>query len=196
MVARTPVIHFLATAGVLLLVLPTASAVELPGPDGKPVDMSKPVQIYLCLGQSNSLGFGETKGGDNYEIAGFFWWLGDRDSRSEALASRYEKNLLQLIKQLRKDFKAANAKFACATLRQTEKGATDNDRKLVEAMFAIDGKSGKSHQFKGNTPTACSHPLSKESSSVSHYDGTGETDMNIGDARGQAMVELLQIGNQ
>ena len=39
-----------------------------------------------------------------YEVAGFCWWQGDRDSRSAALAGRYEKNLVHLIKQLRKDF--------------------------------------------------------------------------------------------
>ena len=29
---------------------------ELPDPDGKPADMSKPVQVYILLGQSNMLG--------------------------------------------------------------------------------------------------------------------------------------------
>ncbi len=32
-------------------------------------------------------------GAKEYEIAGFFWWQGDRDSRSAALSNRYEKNL-------------------------------------------------------------------------------------------------------
>ncbi|MHC4544057.1 MAG: sialate O-acetylesterase, partial [Planctomycetota bacterium] len=31
---------------------------QLPDPDGKPADMSKPVQVYILLGQSNMLGFG------------------------------------------------------------------------------------------------------------------------------------------
>ena len=31
----------------------------LPDPDGKPADMSKPVQVYLLMGQSNMLGFGK-----------------------------------------------------------------------------------------------------------------------------------------
>ena len=30
----------------------------LPDPDGRPADMSKPVQVYILLGQSNMLGFG------------------------------------------------------------------------------------------------------------------------------------------
>ena len=31
---------------------------QLPDPDGKPADLSKPVQVYILLGQSNMLGFG------------------------------------------------------------------------------------------------------------------------------------------
>ena len=37
---------------------------QLPDPDGKPADMSKPVQVYVLLGQSNMLGFGKVNGGD------------------------------------------------------------------------------------------------------------------------------------
>jgi hypothetical protein len=64
-------------------------------------------------------------GAKEYEVAGFCWWQGDRDSRSAALSSRYEKNLVHLIKQLRKDFHAQHAKFVCASLGQTKKGATE-----------------------------------------------------------------------
>jgi hypothetical protein len=82
-------------------------------------------------------------GAKKYEVAGFFWWQGDRDSRSAALSSRYEKNLVHLIKQLRKDFNAPNAKFVSASLGQTEKDATDGGGKILDAMLAVDGKSGK-----------------------------------------------------
>ena len=37
----------------------SAVAQELPDPDGKPADMSKPVQIYILMGQSNMLNFGK-----------------------------------------------------------------------------------------------------------------------------------------
>ena len=37
---------------------------ELTDPDGKTADMTKPVQVYLLLGQSNMLGFGKIKGDD------------------------------------------------------------------------------------------------------------------------------------
>lgn len=127
-----------------------------------------------------------------YEVAGFCWWQGDRDSRNEALSSRYEKNLVQLIKQLRKDFKAPNAKFVTASLGQTKKGAVDGGGKILDAMFAVDGDSGKYPEFKGNVSTVYAHPLSKGSDSGSHYGGNAETYMNIGDAMGKAMVGLLK----
>jgi hypothetical protein len=82
-------------------------------------------------------------GATQYEVAGFLWWQGDRDSRSAALSSRYEHNLVNLIKALRKDFNAPNAKFVCASLGQTAKGATDGGGKILDAMMAVDGKSGK-----------------------------------------------------
>lgn len=131
-------------------------------------------------------------GSTEYEIAGFFWWQGDRDSRSAALSSRYEKNLVHLIKQLRADFNAPKAKFVCASLGQTEKGATDGGGKILDAMLAVDGKSGKYPEFKGNVATVYSHPLSKGGSSGSHYNGNAETYMNVGEAMGRAMVELLK----
>jgi hypothetical protein len=37
---------------------------SLPDPDGEPADMSKPVKVFILLGQSNMLGFGKVAGGD------------------------------------------------------------------------------------------------------------------------------------
>ena len=54
----------LAPIAVATLTLSTFAAEKsLPDPDGKSADMSKPVQVYILLGQSNMLGFGKT-GGD------------------------------------------------------------------------------------------------------------------------------------
>lgn len=131
-------------------------------------------------------------GAKAYEVAGFFWWQGDRDRRSAALSSRYEKNLVHLIKQLRKEFAAPHAKFVCATLGQTKKGADDNEGKVLDAMMAVAGESGKYPEFKGNVATVYSHPLSKGGNSGGHYGGHAETYMNVGEAMGRAMVKLLE----
>jgi hypothetical protein len=50
-----------------------------------------------------------------YEIAGFVWWQGHKD-QNDVHASRYEQNLVNLIKAWRKEFNAPNAKFAIATI--------------------------------------------------------------------------------
>jgi len=49
-------------------------------------------------------------GAKGYEVAGFFWWQGDKDFRNPARAANYEKNLVQLIAALRKDFNAPNSR--------------------------------------------------------------------------------------
>ena len=128
-----------------------------------------------------------------HEIAGFFWWQGDRDCRSAALSSRYEKNLVHLIKQLRADFDAPNAAFVCASLGQTEEGSKDNGGTILKAMMAVDGKSGKYPEFKNNVAAVYTHPLSKGGSSGGHYGGHAETYMNVGEAMGKAMVQLLAL---
>ena len=131
-------------------------------------------------------------GATKYEVAGFFWWQGDRDSRSEALSSRYEQNLVLLIKQLRKEFDAPQAKFVCATLGQTAKGAAGNGGIMLDAMMAVDGTSGNYPEFKGNVATVYTHPMANGGSSGGHYGGNAETYMDVGEAMGRAMVKLLQ----
>lgn len=131
-------------------------------------------------------------GANRYEIAGFFWWQGDKDRYDAVHASRYEQNLVHLIKQLRKDFDAPDAKFVCATLGQTEKNADGNEGNILDAMFAVSDAS-KYPQFKGNVATVYTHPLSQGGASNSHYGGNAETYMNVGEAMGQAMVALLKV---
>lgn len=130
-------------------------------------------------------------GAKSYEVAGFFFWQGDKDRYNETHASRYEKNLVALIKALRKDFNAPKAKFVCATLGQTKKGAEGNEGLILNAQMAVDGKSGKYPEFKGNVATVYTNPLSKGGASNSHYGGNSETYMNVGEAMGWSMAELI-----
>lgn len=127
-----------------------------------------------------------------FEVAGFFWWQGDKDRYNAGHASRYEQNLVQLIKQLRIEFDSPNAKFVCATLGQTEKGAEGNEGLILNAQLAVDGESGKYEEFAGNVTTVYSHPLSEGGASNGHYGGNAKTYMNIGLAMGEAMVDLLK----
>ena len=130
-------------------------------------------------------------GAFQYEIAGFVFWQGERDRKESAHASRYEQNLVQLIKQLRKDFDAPNAKFVCATLGQTKKGDGGNEGTILAAQLAVDGNTGKYKEFKGNVATVYTNPLSHGGSSSNGYERNASTFMDVGVALGRAMVELF-----
>jgi len=133
-------------------------------------------------------------GATSYEVEGFLWWQGDRDRYDVELAMKYEFNLVNLINVLRKDFNAPKAKFVTASLGQTpmNHSKTDTGGMILDAMLAVDGKSGKYPQFKGNVAAVYTHPLSMGGSSSGHYNGNAETYMNVGEAMGASMVELLK----
>jgi len=131
-------------------------------------------------------------GAKGFEVAGFFFWQGDKDRYDAGLASRYELNLVHFIRQLRSDFNAPDAKFVCATLGQTKKGAGGNEGKILEAQLVVDGNSGKYPEFKGNVASVYSNPFCHGGASNSHYGGNAETYMDVGEAMGRAMAVLLQ----
>jgi hypothetical protein len=131
-------------------------------------------------------------GATKYEVAGFLYWQGDKDRYNAGHATRYEKNLVALIKALRKDFNAPKAKFVCATLGQTAKGAKGNEGHILNAQLAVDGDAGKYPDFKGNVGSVYSKPFCHGGASNGHYGGNPETYMDIGQAMGAKMVELLK----
>ena len=140
------------------------------------------------LAQLNQYYPGATK----YEVAGFFLWQGEKDCGVDENAARYETNLVNFIKALRKDFNAPNAKFVLATLGEATKGCGGNGEKVLEAQLAVDGATGKYPEFKGNVATVFSNPFSMGGTGAGHYEGNPETYMNVGEAMGKAMVGLLK----
>lgn len=127
-----------------------------------------------------------------YKIAGFIWWQGDKDRYQEAHAVHYEANLVRLIQQLSADFDCPDAKFVVGTLGQDEvDNCKGNDKFIFDGQMAVDGNSGKYPDFVGNVATVYTHPCSKGGASNGHYNGNAETYMNVGEALGKAMAELV-----
>ena len=131
--------------------------------------------------------------GQGYEIAGFVWWQGNKDQNA-VHAARYEQNLARLIRQLRKDYAAPNAKFVLAT----GCGFTGREGfglQISEAQLAI-ADAKKHPQFAGNVQVVDSRDLWREAS-VSpknqgyHYNRNAETYMEVGLGLGWAMADLL-----
>jgi hypothetical protein len=131
-------------------------------------------------------------GATKHEVAGFFFWQGEKDAGNPGHAARYEQNLVHFIKSVRKEFNAPNAKFVLATMGESVKGVEGNGARVLNAHLAVDGSSGKYPEFKGNVATIYTHPLAQGGSGNGHYGGKAEVYMDVGEAMGKAMVELLQ----
>ena len=65
-------------------------------------------------------------------------------------------------------------------------------RMILDAQLAVDGTSGKHPEFKGNVATVYTNPMAQGGSGNGHYGGKAEVYMDVGEAMGKAMVELLQ----
>jgi len=131
-------------------------------------------------------------GAKGYEVAGFFFWQGERDAGSAGHAAHYENNLVRFIKSVRKEFNAPNAKFVLATMGESAKGGGGNGGQVLEAHLAVDGTAGKYPDFKGNVATIYTNPMAQGGSGNGHYGGKAEVYMDVGEAMGKAMAELLQ----
>lgn len=134
--------------------------------------------------------------GQGYEIAGFVWWQGHKD-QNPAHAGRYEQNLVRLIKSLRQDFDAPDAKFVLATIAFEGDKLDGNGLTIANAQLAVSGDTGKYPEFKGNVKAIDARPFWREkevspnSRQGYHYYHNAETYMEVGDALGRAMAELL-----
>ena len=79
-----------------------------------------------------------------------------------------------------------------ATLGESTKGCGGHGGLVLDAQLAVDGNSGKYPEFKGNVATIYSHPMAQGGSGNGHYGGKAEVYMDVGEAMGQAMLDLLR----
>jgi hypothetical protein len=170
-----------------------------PGPwldkAGKPIDWYAGKQYDSDIGKAKKVLEELDKyypGATKYEVAGFFFWQGEKDVGNAGHASRYEQNLVRFIKRLRKEFDAPNANFVLATLGEATEGSEGPGGMVLNAQLAVDGDSGKYPEFKGNVATIYSNPMAQGGSGNGHYGGKAEVYMDVGEAMGQAMVRLLK----
>jgi hypothetical protein len=75
---------------------------------------------------------------------------------------------------------------------ESVKGSEGPGGWVLEAQLAVDGASGKYPDFKGNVSTIYTHPMAQGGSGNGHYGGKAEVYMDVGEAMGKAMVELIK----
>jgi alpha-galactosidase len=133
--------------------------------------------------------------GQGYEIAGFVWWQGHKDGFSPELTAGYEKNLVNLINDVRKEFKAPRMPAVVATVGFGGHRMADKYLAILRAQMAV-GDPRKHPEFAGTVASVDTRDFWREvdespRSQDYHYNRNAETYMLVGDALGRAMVALL-----
>ncbi|MCA9246847.1 MAG: hypothetical protein KDA42_07015 [Planctomycetales bacterium] len=132
--------------------------------------------------------------GRDFEIAGFVWWQGHKDG-GEPHASRYEQNLVRLIRALRQEFDVPQAPFAIATIGFDGWDMAGPHKTVAEAQLAVSGERGKYPEFQGNVKTVEIRDFWRKAEDSPrnqgyHYNQNAETYMLVGEALGKAMVQM------
>ncbi len=132
--------------------------------------------------------------GMKYEIAGFGWHQGFNDNCNAGFGDEYEKNLVDLIQDVRKEFGKPDLPFAIATTSMFPPKSPRNPIELAQLAVADLRKYPK---FKGNVATVDARPFWRDekispSNFGYHWNHNGESHYLIGEAMGQAMVKLLE----
>ena len=132
--------------------------------------------------------------GQGYEIAGFAWFQGHKDGGSEAWTTEYEKNLVNLINDVRTEFKAPKLPVVVATVGFGGHHMAENYLRILNAQLAV-GDPEKHPEFVGNVCAVDTRDFWREvddspADQGYHYHRNAETYLLVGDALGRAMVEL------
>ena len=130
-----------------------------------------------------------------YEIAGFVWFQGHKDSFTEVLIDEYEKHLVNLINDVRKEFKTPKLPAVVATVGFGGHNMQEKFLRILKAQMAV-GDPRKHPEYAGNVASVDTRDFWREVDESPmgqdyHYNRNAETYMLIGDALGRAMVKLL-----
>ena len=130
-----------------------------------------------------------------YEIAGFVWFQGHKDSFTEVLIDEYEKHLVNLINDVRKEFKTPKLPAVVATVGFGGHNMQEKFLRILKAQMAV-GDPKKHPEYAGNVASVDTRDFWREVDESPmgqdyHYNRNAETYMLIGDALGRAMVKLL-----
>ena len=132
--------------------------------------------------------------GQGYEMAGFVWFQGHKDSFSEELIAEYEENLSNLINDVRKEFKKPKLPAVVATVGFGGHRMQEKFLRILKAQLAV-GDPKQHPEYAGTVASVDTRNFWREvdespTNQDYHYNRNAETYMLIGDALGRAMVGL------
>ncbi len=132
--------------------------------------------------------------GQGYELAGFVWFQGHKDGGSPEGVAEYEKHLVHLIQDVRKEFQVPQLPVAVATIGFDGEKMGENYLGILKAQMAV-GDPKVHPQFSGSVVSVDTRPFWREvvespKNEGYHYHRNAETYYRVGDALGRAMVGL------
>jgi len=132
--------------------------------------------------------------GQGYEIAGFVWWQGHKDSFTPELIAEYEKNLVNLINDVRQEFKSPKLPVVIASVSFGGHNMSEKFVKIFQAQMAV-GDPSKHPKLAGTVASVDTRDYWREvdespQNQDYHYNRNAETYVLVGDALGRAMVRL------
>lgn len=128
------------------------------------------------------------------ELAGVIWFQGIQDGLWDSKARAYEENLANLIRDIRQEFKSPQLPFVIGGLAEAGGPMPPNKQKVFDAQMAV-GDRVKYPEFKGNlisvdTRPMC-RPLAECPGGRDCYKGNAGSYLEIGEALGKAMLDLI-----
>jgi len=133
--------------------------------------------------------------GQGYKIAGFVWFQGHKDSFTEELIVEYEKNLVNLINDIRKEFQVPSLPVVVGSNGFGGHKMQDKFVRILKAQMAV-GDVSQHPEYAGTVASVDTRDFWREIDESPkgedyHYNRNAETYMLIGDALGRAMVGML-----
>ena len=133
--------------------------------------------------------------GQGYEIAGFAWFQGHKDSGTAQSIAEYEKHLVNLINDVRKEFDKPKLPVVVATVGFGGHNMQDKFLRILKAQMAV-GDAKQHPEYARTVASIDTRDFWREvdespTNQDYHYNRNAETYMLIGDALGRAMVGLI-----
>jgi len=129
-----------------------------------------------------------------YDIAGFVWFQGHKDSFAEDSIAEYEKHLVNLINDVRTDFKKPKLPVVVATVGFGGHNMSEKFLRILKAQLSVGDKT-LHPEYSGTVASVDTRDFWREvaqspTNQDYHYNRNAETYMLIGDAMGRTMVKL------
>lgn len=132
--------------------------------------------------------------GQGYEIVGFDWHQGWNDGCSAPAVAEYEKNMVNFIRDVRKDLGVKNLPFVIA-----DSGFGGRNQKVQRRLGIVNAQAAAAAnpEFKGTVACVKTRDFFRPaeispSRHGYHWNCNAETYFLIGDAMGKAMMDLLK----